>query len=726
MRLKGINPLEQHAEKAFLGLFLVAGLGVLAWQFVGKENTVKVGKEDVRLADAYAKVDEERKRTDARIRLANPDGLPPVDADVAVKQLADFEAKYRGPVAPAPALVAALDTGGLGLKGESPVARDLAALGEIEPPAPALPSVGAYMAAIDPIEAKDPEVAAVLPAAAPMDKAWVSVESVFDGAALKAALSADPDGDGPNRAMPKNWWDGSMVVLAVQMERQTLKPDGTYTDAEPVKTMPGRTVVAELDKLNTAMQIKDAGRWASENAAYVRRPDFYAIQVGDAWAPPSERERRLGEEGDKAQRVKTKYSQRTDKLRQRDALAKQLQGLGGGGGPGGGGGGRPGGGGGAGAPGRPTPPAAPGGGGAGGQDDPRKRSLQASVDRLNADIARLESELRELGEKVGDPAQGAAGSAAVPTKPGVTEASLLDNPAVRVWGHDVHVERGKTYRYRVRLALNNPYFGHGAAMLPAQAALASKGVWYTPMSEWSTPVRVDPETYLFFTSATPDDPGTRIASARAEVYQFRWGYWRKGQTTLEPGDAVNTEVRVPDFSKIVVETPAADPTAQPGGGRPGGLPSGPGRGAPGGGSPGGGRDPAPGSGTGDPTPGGQGGPGGQGRPVRPVGVPMVGVAVSDPTIMLGVTTAQAVDAEGKPRNVQQVYLREPAGQVVIRVPELERQESIYRRVSDSSERGERDQGKTQPLDRPGTGPTGTPGPTRPNQPPDGVPPSPGG
>ncbi|MBY0260822.1 MAG: hypothetical protein K2Q20_00660, partial [Phycisphaerales bacterium] len=60
MRLKGINPLEQHAEKAFLGLFLVAGLGVLAWQFVGKENTVKVGKDDVRLADAYAKVDEER------------------------------------------------------------------------------------------------------------------------------------------------------------------------------------------------------------------------------------------------------------------------------------------------------------------------------------------------------------------------------------------------------------------------------------------------------------------------------------------------------------------------------------------------------------------------------------------------------------------------------------------------------------------------------------------
>lgn len=725
MRLKGINPLEQHAEKAFLGLFLVAGLGVLAWQFVGKENTVKVGKDDVRLADAYAKVDEERKRTDIRIRQASPDGLPPIDAAVAVKQLADFEAKYRGPVAPAPALAAALDKGGLGLKGESPVARDLVALAEVQAPAPALPTAGAYMAAIDPTEAKDPEVAAVLPPAAPMDKAWVSVESVFDGAALRTALGADPDGDGPIRAMPKNWWDGSVFVLAVQMERQALKPDGTWTDAEPVKAMPGRAVVGDLDKLNTATQIKEASRWSAERADEVRRPDFYAIQVGDTWAPPSERERRLGEEGDKAQRVKTKYQQRGEKIRQRDALAKQLQGVGGAPAGGGGGGGRPGGGPGAG--GRPNPPVPPGPGGGGQPDDPRKRSLQASIDRLNGEIAKLESELRDLGEKVGDPAQaGGAGNPAQAPKPGAIEAALLDNAGMRVWAHDVFVERGKTYRYRVRLALNNPYFGHGAAMLPAQAALASKGVWYTPTSEWSAPVCVDPETYLFFTSATPDDPGTRIASARAEVYQFRWGYWRKGQATLEPGDSVSTEVRVPDLSKVVMEQPAADPAMAPGGGggRPGGLPPPP-RGLPGGpGGPAGGRDPAPGAGAGgDPAAGNQGGPG---RAPKPVAVPMVGVAVTDPTLMLGVTTAQAVDTDGKPRNVQQVYLREPSGQVVVRVPELERQEATYRRVADSAERGERDQGKTQGNDRPPGGNPAPAGPARPAPTPDGVPPSPGG
>jgi hypothetical protein len=722
MRLKGISPIEQHAEKAFLGLFLVAGLGVLAWQFVGQESTVKVGKDEVRLADAYARIDEERKRTDARIRAAAPEGMPSLENAAALQQLAEFETRYRGPVSPAPQLAVALDRAGPTVTGSSVSPRDLVQLNEVVAPAPGAPVAGAYMAAIDPGEARaDPAVAAVLPAEAPFDKGWVSVETSFDGTALRAALGTDPDSDGPIRAIPKNWWDSGMSIFAVLMERQTLRPDGSWSAPEPVKPMPGRPSLADqLDGLNTAVRIKDVARWSNEQAGAVRRPDFYAIQVGESWAPPTERDQRLAEQGDKESRVRTLMAQRADKIRRRDAIARELQSLGGGGtspgprppgGPGGGGGG-------AGAPGRP------GGGGGGAAPPPsgggntanesRRRSLQGTLDRLNREIAQHEADLRDLGQNVGDPNQPAP---VVPVQGGRAPAGepVLDTQSLRIWAHDVHVQRGATYRYRVRLALNNPYFGHAAAMLPAQAPLAAKGVMYTPFSDWSEPVQVDPETYLFFTSASEDDTGARAATAKAEVYQFRWGFWRRGQAVLEPGDSVLTDIRVPDMSKMPAEpVPGADPVPAPGAGRPGAAPGGAGR--PGGRPDGpGGRPDAPA----DPVvPPGQ-------RP-RPVNVPMIGVPVSDPTILLGVGSMPEVDADGRQVAVQQIYLRDPGGQVVVRVPDDERSSSAYQRVSSSADRGEREQSRPADQPRNPASPQDAPPAPGARPSPDAVPPMPGG
>ncbi len=72
-----------------------------------------------------------------------------------------------------------------------------------------------------------------------------------------------------------------------------------------------------------------------------------------------------------------------------------------------------------------------------------------------------------------------------------------------MWSHDVNVERGKTYRYRVSLVLNNPIFGQNAALDKSQVELAKNPLVRTAPSEWSEPLHVDPEDVLLHHQRLP-------------------------------------------------------------------------------------------------------------------------------------------------------------------------------------------------------------------------------
>lgn len=679
MRLKGINPIEQNAEKVFAGIFVVAIFGVLALQFVGQPNRVKVGKNDVDLADAYVVVAEQARKTDQAIKSPNPVNLPDAKGDEAVKQIAQFNERYNAAISPGQQLAAALDRPEVIGGGGGPGGKDVTAVAALVLPTPTVPIGASFMNEVDPGEARQsPEVAAILPPSAPFDKASITIETTFDGAALKAALSADPDGDGPVRAMPKSWWENSVQILGVVAEREMLKPDGTWAPAEQVKLMPGRlSLVGELDKLNTALQLKEATRQATDNADMIRRPPFYATRFGEPWAPPTERDARLLAEGEKAAEIARLWSKYNGLKKARDTVQKNLSGAGqpapsGGGGGGGGGGGigggkgGRGGGGGGGGGGAAPPPSGPSS-----ADEARRKQLTQRLAELDREIAETAASLRALGEVVADAQQG--GATGTPTDSAdkkTVEPALLENPAVRLWLHDVHVERGKTYRYRVSVALNNPYFGHTAAMPADQAALAKSGVIRSDLSPWSSAIQVDPETHIFFTSAQADDQQTRAATAKAEVFRFRWGFWRKGQVSLTPGDAVLTEIRVPDLEKVLATLPVDGQNAPD---NHGGQPSG------------GGRRPIGGGGTATPPPNAPtpGGPDDKSGPV-----PMVTVQVVDPTIMLGVSSGTGTEL---------VLVRDAEGVVVTRVPESERQATAYKRVMSSAERGEKElRGKPKP------------------------------
>lgn len=293
MGLKGINPLEQHADKIVLGIFGTAALGMVAWQFIGKEPTVKVGTQDVPLNRALFRAWQAGPGSRAWLKTTEP-ADPPTDAAKAqiVDQFRDFDKKLASSVSPARQLAGALDkTGGSIAPGLGGSTLEIAQYAEVAFPAPVKPTVDTFLATIDRSGGQqDAGSRPSFPALDPLDKASVTVESVFDGTALKSAVMDDPDGEGPIRALPKNWWDGSVQVLAAELYRQTLRPDGTWSEAEKVKRMPGRTgFLDKLDTMNTADTLNPAVKFTTDNADFIRRPPYYTVRFGDQWIPPTER-----------------------------------------------------------------------------------------------------------------------------------------------------------------------------------------------------------------------------------------------------------------------------------------------------------------------------------------------------------------------------------------------------------------------------------------------------
>src|SRR5262249_13307053 len=120
-----------------------------------------------------------------------------------------------------------------------------------------------------------------------------SVEATFDGHALASTFSTDPDGDGPLSPLPAHWWQGDNAtqVISVELERQELKPDGTWTDAVAVKHMPGRFEFTQQELTQAqanAEEMKNLLSDAGFHADEIRHPKAYQVIFGEDWVPPSE------------------------------------------------------------------------------------------------------------------------------------------------------------------------------------------------------------------------------------------------------------------------------------------------------------------------------------------------------------------------------------------------------------------------------------------------------
>lgn len=560
MKLKGISAVEQHFEKAIVGGVGVVVIGVLGMQFLTQPNMVTVGKsQPVPPGEAYRPVEAAAQALQGKLDPEAGKSLLPEEPKISL--LTQYQEKIQGGVAPRHQIAMlgpSVNLGDVavvaGPRSDSPIT-----LGKL--PAPASPTVYAYAATIDPSEVvRTKELRSVLPSAQPYDKQWVSVEATFDGTALKTALEADPDGTGPARAVPRGWYETSIEIVGVQLERQKLSGDnltaaingqidsaaGSWSEATQVPPVPGTVdlVGSLLTNVKTMTDLASELGRARSNIDAVVRPSFLPTIAGPEWLPPTE-----AREADEASQGKNPIDVINDGIKEQERLLKnidkQLSDLGAGGRgtesrrpEGGGGGGKSGGG----SEGR-------GGGGAGAgatqkRNEAKQKQLELRRDAANKKIAQLQAQLEKLqsgGKSRQDPLR--------ETKP------LLTDPSIRMWAHDATAEPGGVYRYRTRVVLNNPLFSRTGL---GDDAIGKNPVVYGEWSDWTDPVMVMPSEVYFVASGSLRSATNGSVSAGAECYVFYYGYYRKGSTMLKPGDMVRTVAKPPPNLMVFNEKKLAE------------------------------------------------------------------------------------------------------------------------------------------------------------------------
>ncbi|CAN5700913.1 hypothetical protein BH11PLA1_BH11PLA1_08460 [soil metagenome] len=688
MAVQRINPIEMHFEKVLVALAAAGLLGVIAWQLTDRP-TVKVGtKNDVALSEAYPELERLAGRVKADMQSKDPQ-LPPVpEVDVA----GEFAKRRAAPLLPeamapgqalawAPGGLTGVQTGGPAID-NGPIKGTFVGVPSI--PAPAKATAATFLATIEPNELTNAAgLAAVLPAAAPYDKASVIIEATFDGTALRKALEAVRPGEGEGetrveyKPVPRTWWSSTEIV-SVDVQRQQLMPDGKWGDPTVVGSMPGRFSVAELLS-GGAADVNELQRQANDHREEILHPVFYqrasaaGQMVGDEWTLPSER---ADLEGQNAE-TKRKQSQLSDLERRARNLETAIEkakrqpanpGRGGAGGGGVGGGGAGG------------PRGAGGGGGRTGQPAAPKDDGSA---RLERDLAEMRTRIEALRTELATSGVHRATHKALP--PDVLPESLRD-PTLQVWNNDLTAERGRTYRYRVSLRISNPLYGQGRELSPKDDKFGKQLTLASAPGEWSDPVTVDPEVYYFITSAGGKTALNATPNASAELYKFSYGYWRRARVSLDPGDAIAGKATTIDASKV-----SAAPMMNPAAGNPAPgrtpQPAGPGARGPIGIPPGAGGGLAP-------QPGGGRQPGGAApAPVKAdpgESLPTTDLLVVQDAFLLDVASSpESGTGIGAASNrSMQVFVRDLDGQIVVRLPEREKAQSVYKRLDASADEGE--------------------------------------
>lgn len=585
MKLKGISVFERHAEKIALGICAALFLGVFMLQFLGGSNSVKVGQESVSPGQATQRVVEMARKKEGALTEARTPDLPDVQSP-----LTSFQTALQTPAVSFPSLALGAPFRSAESATASASAASGSALAEQSfyfPPLPAPTNVIAAIVegTIDPFEPLvTPELARYLPREQPFDKRAVSIQATLEAARIREALSSAPEGQSAG-AIPLSWWRGVVEVLDVEVVRQEWRQEpgepGYWGPEESLDPLPGRFSLRKDIRAEGFMPRDLPAVFEAErlNRELIRRPPYYSMISGERWLWPA-LSQELAQGDQNLDEVGKLLRERTRILRDIENVQRQLskpadepsdRGGGGGGGPGdkppradar---------------PGRPFAEPSPwpeipanwfaqfggpsGGSGEQGEDDTARKEREARrIKRLNERLAELQNQLAENdkalkalgydpeGKRLEDPRDRAFSEPLLSlTDPG--------NASFAVWSHDITAELGKTYRYKFRVWVTNPLFGHVDQLSDEQKPLASRPIVALADSDWSAPIQVDTNTRYFVASAQESSgssvPGLRIgsrseASARVEVFHFYYGWWRKGETSLDIGDEVRADIAIPE------------------------------------------------------------------------------------------------------------------------------------------------------------------------------------
>ena len=566
MKSKGITIWEQHLERFILALAVLFFIAFTALQFISQPNTVE-GRGTVGKVTPGEVDDLLRSKADAISSHLLPEAPPPLSIPDHEPVLDEFLTRLDAPISAGPRIAVNEPRIVPGGDVAPPPAVDVMYL------LPAIPAP-IRVVAEQGFDALDETVISQVTelqeqerfAQPPYDITWITVAGIFPLDELRAEFQKP--GTEEYAAIPKGWYRGEQPeILDVVLERQELV-DGQWTNDVMLDPLPNEQfqftfrplLEGDADKRTRDAIFTSLGQPGAQRALI--QPDFYPL-VNSSWTPPNPRSEVEDDVADEEltenERLKRNL-QRTisNWIDQRDRKLKALEEQGGsmqqppsapptGGGGGGGAGGRtpPGSGG-------RTPPGSGGGMGAGGAGGSRRGESDFETQKTQERLNRLRSQILGLERKI---AQYQERLAALTGEEQVTERTtsgagaggdMLGGQDVVVWAHDITVEPGKTYRYRVRVDLYNPFFARTLDLMPAQQDLAHTLTLQSRPSEWSREMKAIPPLKVWVTKAVGPDVDRRtgdlgMGQATIEVYRFFWGRWWMESFPLEPGDRVGWE-----------------------------------------------------------------------------------------------------------------------------------------------------------------------------------------
>ena len=552
MKTKGITVVERFIEKGILGLAAVFAVAFAAMQLLSEAPATQAAGGEVNPGTVDARLEEQTRRLKAAIEV---EGLP---AGVEVLEAS-------GEVGPSFTELVETPTVGFRKVQVTEAAVDLGGVGGITLTAgaynvPTLPGPPAVFVethfdaiSIDKLELSGDDESILESrlgvTGSPGDIVWNTVGFQIPWDEMDAAMRDAPGGD---RDMPEAWYSGRIDVLDIVVERQK-RIDGEWAPAVVLKTMPARWSLREnlieerlsrkdRDAIIESLWLdRDQDRTPSPILQDILRPEFYATasdrwsaplapsaeednaSKGDNWREIAKWKRKLREAQKKANRRAASIeglggtpgeADEPDRKDQKPGQGSGASGIGGGDrnrGSGGGSGRRE----------SSGKRAAPGAGlssgsggfgaGTGTPEDPEKKKrqlagLQKQYQDALKDVSKAQDRLRALGY---DPSQA-----------GAVELSGLANDLAVAWFHDLEVEPGAEYRYRVRFEVLNPFFARQLDLQEAQINLAKSMVMPTESSSWTDTVAVPGFSQFFLTGGE-----VGASKMQAEVFCFKEGRW---------------------------------------------------------------------------------------------------------------------------------------------------------------------------------------------------------
>jgi len=519
MKLKGVNPIVQHIEKLVLGLTALALLAVISMQFVSQSNQIDTGTRKVNPDQIYNELESKANALQSQLSDQSP-SLPDIQPVNLVESYnRAFESSGDSIMQLASSLGTGTDIASLLGTEIDVVKTDFGPIESMRVPQTSTPIAASSWATLDPYAVLEvPQYADFVPSAQPFDFSSVSIEADFSGTALRDVL----EGKGDHPGIPRNFWISTgMAVMGLDVERQELQADGSWSASQPITTPPSTPLPTNaVSKDDALVRLNQIIASAQDVAGEVMRPAFPPTISGPDWQPPSDSidSADLGlSETQLLQRKLTRYTAEVDRLKNPTRTA-------------------------------PTRTTSTGGrGGRGGKTSnqdpgPSNTSTSSSNDRNKLKIERLEKQIEDIKsdlDRLGVDAADADTSSA--------SLNILDQEFIQLWAHDLGAQPGKTYRYRTRAVLNNPYFRKGPYLDESddtQQALTiepfARGDW----SNWSNPVDVGAKEFFFVTEASSPIAGATPPQARVELYSMYYGYYRRSSLNINPGESLLADLRI--------------------------------------------------------------------------------------------------------------------------------------------------------------------------------------